>query len=504
MVYASIGQPTVDWQINLGGTSNDAARTICQTFDGGYITAGTTYSNNGDVTGFRGNRDYWVVKLNSSGGVEWQKCFGGSGVDEAYSIEQTSDSGYILAGYSSSQDGDVTGNHGVADYWILKLNNTGDIVWERSYGGSGSDWAYDIQQTFDGGFIIAGMTTTNNDGDVTGYHFSTTGGDFWILKIDSAANIQWQYCFGGTGVDMASSVEQTIDSGFVLVGYTTSNDGDVVGNHGGGDQWVVKLTSLGVLQWQNCSGGSERDEAWSIDQTIDGGYVIAGSTNSIDGDVTGSYGAGDYNSWIVKLDSSGQLQWQRCYGGTDRDGTYSIQQTSDGGFITSGLSESNDGNVSGNHGGQDYWILKLDIAGLIQWQKCLGGSLNDVSTTVRQTSDGGYIFSGVSYSSNGNVINNRGGSDYWIVKLSGSLVQTIEYDKLSVNIYPNPTSGHFILEVPNVLIGSHLVIYDSNGIAIMSKNIQAEKSIIELIDFKSGAYFISVAEIFTTQIILIE
>jgi len=293
------------------------------------------------------------VKLDETGNIQWQKYLGGSDGDGAFSIQQTSDGGYIVAGVAYSNDGDVSGNHGDSDYWIVKLDETGNIQWQKCLGGSREDVAKSIQQTSDGGYIVAGITPSN-DGDVSGNHGSA---DYWIVKLDETGKIQWQKCLGGSDGDGAFSIQQTSDGGYIVAGVAYSNDGDVSGNHGDSDYWIVKLDETGKIQWQKCLGGSSYDEAYSIQQTSDGGYIVAGYTYSNDGDVSGNHG--DFDYWIVKLDETGNIQWQKCFGGSSYDYAQSIQQTSDGGYIVAGWTESNDGDVSGNHGNSDYWIVKL-------------------------------------------------------------------------------------------------------------------------------------------------
>src|ERR1044071_7125627 len=203
-IYA---QPTIQWQKCLGGTAEDYSRSCQQTTDGGYISAGYTRSNNGDVTGFHGVNDCWIVKLDGGGILQWEKALGGTGRDEAYSIEQTSDGGYILAGLTESNDGDVTGNHGLLDCWVVKLDGSGNIQWQKCYGGTDYESAQYIQQTSDGGYVFAGYTQSNN-GDVTGLH---GGDDYWVVKLDGSGNIQWQKCYGGTDFERAYAIEQTSD-----------------------------------------------------------------------------------------------------------------------------------------------------------------------------------------------------------------------------------------------------------------------------------------------------
>ncbi|MDD3713087.1 MAG: hypothetical protein PHZ28_06310, partial [Candidatus Izemoplasmatales bacterium] len=272
--------PTIEWQKCLGGTNDDRAYSIQQTSDGGFIVASITGSNDGDVSGNHGYDDAWVVKLNSSGNIEWQKCLGGTSYDVANSIQQTSDGGFIVSGYTGSNDGDVSGKYGATDYWIVKLNSSGDIEWQKCLGGIYDDFAYSIQQTNDGGFIVAGFKESN-ESDMSGNHGAI---DALVVKLNSSGDIEWQKCLGGTDYDSAHSIQQISDGGFIVAGRTRSNNGDVSGNHGACDGWVVKLNSSGDIEWQKCLGGTDNDYANSIQQTSDGGFIVAGGTWSNDGD----------------------------------------------------------------------------------------------------------------------------------------------------------------------------------------------------------------------------
>ncbi len=355
----------------------------------------------------------------------------------ASSIQQTPDGGYIVAGSTISQDGDVTGSHGDYDAWILRLNNFGDLLWQVALGGSEADAASSIAMTNDGGYIIAG-SSYSVDGDVPGNQGSA---DYWVVKLDSAGAIQWQRTLGGSGYDSATDVKQTIDGGYILTGSSSSTDGDVVDTHGSSDEWIVKLDSNGNMEWQQSLGGSGDDEGSSIQQTSDGGYITAGETALDDGDISGNHGFVD--AWIVKLGATGEIQWQKCLGGSDYETAQSIQGTEDGGYIVLGSARSNDGDVSGNHGGQqgDYWAIRLDSAGTLLWQRCLGGSNSDLGNAVRQTSDGGYVLTGNSKSTDGDVTGNHGNYDAWIVKLGPDNVGIEEKKSaLPFTLYPNPAT----------------------------------------------------------------
>ncbi|HEU5168728.1 MAG TPA: hypothetical protein VFU29_24455, partial [Chitinophagaceae bacterium] len=354
--------PSIQWQKCLGGTSDDYGYSMRLTFDGGYIVVGTTLSSNGDVTGYHGNYDCWIVKLDVGGNILWQKALGGTSRDEAYSVYQTLDSGYIMVGLTESNDGDVSGFHGGSDSWVVKFDSSGIIQWQKCYGGTDFEVAESIQQTSDGGYIVGG-STQSNDGDVSGLH---GGDDYWLLKLDSAGNIQWQKCLGGTGFERAFSVVQTSDGGYIMNGQSLSNDGDVSGNHGNWDYWIVKVNNSGSIQWQKSLGGGNDDFGDDIHQTLDGGYILEGESYSDDGDVTGSHGTLWGDCWVIKLDASGNIEWQKCLGGTNIDAADFIEQNADSSYVVAGWTSSNDGDVTGWHGGFDVWAVRISSGGNIQ------------------------------------------------------------------------------------------------------------------------------------------
>jgi len=453
---------SIMWQKCLGGSFVDEAYSIQQTIDGGYIVVGYTLSTDGDVTGNHGLSDYWLVKLNNLGTLQWQKCLGGTGSEYVSTVKETSDGGYIVVGQSDSNNGDVSGNHGGSDYWIVKTDNNGVLQWQKCLGGTGTESAFDIQLTTDGGYIITG-DSDSNDGDVTGNH---GGSDYWIVKLDNLGILQWQKSIGGSGYDNSTSIQQTNDGGYIVAGYTESMDGDVTGNHGGKDMWIVKLDNLGNIQWQKCFGGSNWEMAFSIDQTLDGGYAIAGKTNSNDGDVSGLKGYNDF--WVVKTDNLGNLQWQKCLGGTESESANFIQQTSDTGYIVTGYTTSVDGDVIGNHGQADSWVTKLDSMGILQWQKCLGGTLWDVAKECQQISESNYIIAGASESNDGDVSGGHGFNDYWIVSLQTGSIPTQSIDLYlgwnigSFNVIPDPLSMDTIFN-PLIVESSLVKIIDESG-----------------------------------------
>ncbi len=401
----------VEWQRAHGGYHLDEAYSIQQTRDGGYIVAGEAISESGEVKGNHGGGDGWVIKLDEKGCIEWSRALGGSEVDDVRSVQQTRDGGFILAVYTRSNDGDVSGNHGDADFWIVKLDSKGKIQWQRTLGGSGCDVISTVKQTEDGGYIAVG-TTESNDGDVSSSH---GGPDIWVVKLDGNGKVQWEKTLGGSGRDEGYTIMPSGDEGCIVVGWTASSDGDLAGGKGGSGLWIVKLDKRGNIEWQRLVK-TFISTVYSIEQTRDGGYILAGHRWSYNNlfDIQGDF-------WVAKLDSKGNFQWERTFGGSAEDIAYWVDQTRDGGYIVAGYTSSNDGDVSENHGYADAWIIKLDSEGYLEWEKSFGGKYGDIAYSIQETADGGYIFAGYTESEGsepGSCGEFHGYRDFWIVKLA--------------------------------------------------------------------------------------
>jgi predicted secreted protein len=333
------------WFKTYGGTGNDSASFIQQTPDGGYIMAG-------DTTSFgAGNRDIWLLKLDGEGSATWQKTYGGTGREWIESIQQTPDGGYIVAGHTPSFGA------GGGDAWIIKLDGSGNVTWQRTYGGTALDFAGSIRQTSDEGYIVAGYTESFGAGERDG----------WLFKLDGDGNVSWQKTYGGTGNDYAGSVLQTSD-GYIVVGQTESFGA------GGGDAWIMKLNVSGNVAWQKTYGGTGYDSAWSVLQTSDG-YIVAGDTES--------FGAGGRDAWLMKLDGSGNVTWQKTYGGAKYDSNFSIQKIQDGGYIMVGSTQS-----FGAGNDDDAWFFKLDENGSANscpFERISTAIVSDTAVTVTET-----------------------------------------------------------------------------------------------------------------------
>jgi len=309
--------------------------------------------------------------------AQWARTYGGNDNEYLFSIQETKDGGYIAAGWTESF---ATGDENI---WILKIDSLGDVEWEKTYGGVGRDLGGHLQQTADGGYILGGTTDS----------FGTGGFDRWILKLDSSGGIEWQHSYGGVDNDFSGPMYQTTDGGYIVSGRIQPYGA------GDGNLLVMKLNSSGDIEWQRTYGTGPKDfNSIDFQQTNDGGFIAAGSSYS--------FGAGLSDVWILKLYSNGNIEWQKTYGGSNYEYPACIQQTEDGGYIVLGNTKSFG---AGNY---DCWIFKLDFTGNIEWQRTFGSIDYDNANFIIQTKEGGYIFTGYSYSFG------NGDSDIWIIKLN--------------------------------------------------------------------------------------
>jgi hypothetical protein len=361
-------QSTLSFTATFGGSRPDVGYSVQQALDGGYIIAGWTSSYGA------GGDDVWLVKTDASGNRVWDKTFGGAGYDRGHSVQQTSDGGYIIAGYTSSYGA------GMDDVWLIKTDTLGDRVWDKTFGGTEDDLGVSVRKTTDGGYIIAGYTTSYGAG----------AADVWLVKTDASGSEVWARAFGGTESDMAYSVQQTSDGGYIVTGWTNSFGA------GYDDVWLVKTDDSGNQVWNKTFGGSYDDEGHSVRQTSDGGYIIAGSA--------GHFGEIRADVWLIKTDSLGSKVWDKTYGGTESDVGYSVQQTSDGGYIVVGSTASFGG------GEADVWLIKTDPSGNQVWNRTFGGPFVEVGFAVEHTADGGFVCTGITNSSNDSY------DDVWLVK----------------------------------------------------------------------------------------
>ncbi len=413
--------PSTEWIKCIGGSYEDGtfSKNCIQSNDSCYVILGSSESNNGDMMGTNGGSDIVLTKIDQQGNIVWLRNFGGSSAEEEGSLIKTTDGGYLIIGTTISNDYDISGNHGFRDIWVVKVNSSGIIQWQKCFGGSGDDNGRSIKQTSDGGFILIGYTSSN-DYDVSGNHGFH---DIWVVKLSNIGLIQWQKCFGGSGDDYGDQLIESSDGNYYVGGVTHSYDGDGNGNHGVYDIFVAKLSSLGLVEWQKCLGSSETESFGSILMSSDGSIIIGGTSGINNGDVTTNYGGTD--GWMIKLNSTGIIQWQKCFGGSGNDNISNLIETSDGGFVLLG-------GISANR------ITKISNLGIIEWQKNISSSSHSLISII-QTSDGGYFAAGSTTSYNNEFINNHGGADIIAVKLN---VTTCENYIVTSNTNPTLTVNY--------------------------------------------------------------
>lgn len=404
--------------ITFGGSKNESAQSIVATDDGGFVVAGFTQSNDGDVQGKTNeNFDYWILKINAQNDIEWQKTIGGSSTDKANDIIKTSDGGFAILGYSESNDGNTTLNAGSKDFWVVKLDVSGNIIWQKSLGYSGNDFGVSLTETKDKGLLIVGELDVTASGGQGNSKTSSrhAGGDFWAIKLNVLGEKQWSKYYGGSFTDTPRGIVETDEGNFIIVGSSDSKDVDVSNNKGTYDFWIIKIDAVGKLIWEKNFGGKEIDEARGIVKSEDGNYLVVGDTRSSDGNITNQKGAADV--WVIKINESGNLLWQKSYGGSSFDVARSISKTKNNQFIIAGSSRSSDIDVKINQGQNDVWMLKIDNNGQLLWQKSVGGTEIDFGYDAVELKNGNIVVVGESSSENTDIAENKGFTDLLIVKI---------------------------------------------------------------------------------------
>jgi len=431
--------PSIEWQKCFGGSFADYGNSIIQTSNDGFISVGYTQSFDFDaINNHSQTNDAFVVKLSDNYSTEWIKCYGGSNSDNFNSVIETSDNYFLLSGITSSIDGDVTNNHGGTDGWVVKLDSSGEILWQKCYGGTGSsDVILKTIQINDGGFICAGYSNSN-DGDVVNPEMITKG---WILKIDSLGVVEWSKCYGDTIQNKFFDIIVSSDGGYFITGKKYLTGFNVA------NLWFLKINEVGTIEWE-IDYGYYYEEIYSIKQLSDGSYIGVGET--VDSIVHLSTGL------VLNISESGVLNWGQQ--GANYWGRYtSVDVVSDSCFVLGGYG------INGANSSTDFLLVKMTNSGNIVWEQYYGGIHTEKLNSFQQTSDQGYVLTGITSSEWAGYY---GDYDMWIVKLSAETGISENDPIINFQIYPNPTQNEIFV---SGVVPESVIVYDVMGKMVITK-----------------------------------
>lgn len=399
-VFPCVNAQDILWEKSYGGKHAEYLTDAVATADYGFILAGSSLSSkSGNKTSLtEGDLDYWVWKMDETGEMEWQKSFGGSGSDFLQCIRLTSDGGFLLAGHSNSpkRKQKTKDGHGDYDFWIIKLDAGGGEQWQKTVGGSGDDKLLSVSKTKDGGYILGGSSNSEKSGDKTAADFGSM--DYWVVKLNKDGIIEWQQTYGGKYFDELRSIEQTQDGGYIIGGYSNSPESGnkEQDNIGTGDYWLLKTNNKGIVEWQKVIGSDRDDQLYVVRQTYDGGFVLGGNSNSGLSELKSKSNGDGTDFWVVKIDLKGEIKWQETYNFGSLDILTSIVENKDHSLLIGGYAKSEPNSKKDDKGINDFVAIKVDEKGSLIWQKSVGSDGDDVLRKLIETRDGGYILAGTS------------------------------------------------------------------------------------------------------------
>ena len=486
------------WEKSIGGKHADYLFDAVPTADYGFLLAGSSLSGKtGKKTDAnQGDLDYWLWKMNEHGDLEWQKSFGGTGSDFLQRVELTNDGGFILVGTSNSPKGEgkKEDSRGQEDIWVIKLDAKGTEEWQKTIGGSSQELVHSIRQTVDGGYIIGASSAS----EVSGEKESNSRGamDYWIIKLDKKGKIDWQQTYGGLYNDFLKSIEQTHDGGYIVGGYSNSPEsGDKTNrNFGIGDYWILKLDKSGNLEWQKTLGGDKDDQLAILIQTRDGDFILGGNSNSGVSETKSKSNRTGTDFWVIKLNKEGEEIWQETYHFGQSDILTSIVENEDKTLLIAGFakSEVNGTKKSDSEDINDYAFIKIKEDGEEIFKRTVGSNGEEIMRKVIITRDGGYLLTGTS---SGEASRDKksavGSQDFWVVKLKDK--DKRKEDKLAIEAFPNPTAQY-----TNVIIGydyekGTCSVFDLAGRQLQSFDIAKERTIpVDLGGLPEGIYVIEI------------
>lgn len=493
------------WEKSYGGIQAEYLFDAKPTADYGFILVGSS------VSGKSGSKteenvyglDYWVWKMDERGDLDWQKSFGGNGNDFLKSIHLTQDGGFILGGHSTSMEGQSKREdaRGQEDLWIIKLNARGDEEWQKTLGGTGKDVLHQIKQTKDGGFIIGASSSSRPSGEKQSAHYGNL--DYWVVKLDPLGNVEWERSFGGIYKDELSSISQTDDEGYIVGGYSNSilSGNKNEGSLGEGDFWIIKLNKYGDQEWQRTIGGDDDDNLNTIEPSVNGGYLIAGSSFS---GATGSKSETNKNGsdfWVLKVDDRGEIEWQQTYDFGKTDVLTTLIENNDGTLLLGGHAKSETTGLtrSNQKGINDYIALKIKPDGEEIWRQTVGSSGEDVLRKLVETRDGGYILAGTSNGEvSGDKNSKQGRSDFWVVKLKDKEKEDKNRHP-GLEAIPNPTDSFSNVIVNHEFEKGTVSMYDISGRLLQQFPAESRTIPMDMTGLPIGVYLVTVATDVKTQ-----
>lgn len=498
------------WEKSYGGQESEYLFDAQPTADYGFILAGSSLS------GKTGNKlqanikdlDYWVWKMNEQGDLDWQRNLGGEGADFLQSIQGTLDGGFILAGTSTSmKSGDKKDNSfGQEDFWIIKLNAKGDEEWQKTIGGSGRDMLKSIHQTKDGGYIIGGSSGSTVSGLKTEVYFGSL--DYWVVKLDGTGNIEWQKVYGGLFMDRLESILPTKDEGYIVGGWSNSSKSgnkseDAIGE---GDYWILKLDKKGNIDWQRTIGGEADDHLYAIIEIKNEGYLVGGnSVSGASGNKNESNGKGT-DFWILKLSETGEVDWQKTYDFGKTDVLISITENKDGSFLLGGHAKTETLGLkrADKKGINDFIALKIASDGEEKWRQTVGSAGEDNLKKLVETRDGGYLLTGTSKGKVSRDKNTQQGqSDFWVVKLRDKDKEEEASKYVGLEAFPNPTASFTNIIVNHDFENGTAGLYDIGGKQLQFFEIDSRTIPINLKELPVGVYIVTVRTNVSTESIKI-
>jgi hypothetical protein len=474
-------QINLTWEKEIGGGEDDWGYGLCLSADGQYVFTAVTSSYDEEVTDSIGGTDIWLGKMDTDSAMVWSHSYGGTLNDRGNDVCLSADDGFVITGFTESNDVDITSNNGSKDLFVIKTDANGELEWSKAFGGTSDEIGNSVLALSNGNTIVVG-SAFSSDGDINN---NAGFSDFWILHLDTNGNLLWEKTYGGSSEDRAKKIIQTQDGNFAILGTSFSSDGDISNNLGGVDFWLIKIDQNGDLLWEKSFGGSSADQGSDLIEISSGELIITGEVLSNNGDVIGNHGFTD--AWVAKLDSNGNLLWQNSLGGTMVDYFLAITEADDGGFIATGNTFSDNGDVSNNLGESDIWIVKLSNNGILEWEKTIGYDLNEIGNAILSVGEEIIILGGIQVDHL-----RHGNSDAYIAKLRAPFTSVTNIkDYPSLIVYPNPSKDFIWISHETPILSYQL--FNIIGQKIQQGNIQSTEIKINVQHLPKGEYVLLVS-----------